>query len=468
MSRMRRPEGSIRRRADGRFEVRVQVGTNYSTGAAIRKSRYCATEEEATRLLHEMLADPDALKTHDLEHCSLNTWLQLWLRTYVAEAVRLSTFNSYRTYVDKHFAPVLGKIELKDLTPRKLQEFYNFKRSEGLSPKTIINMNLCLHKALDQAVKEGLLKSNPASALNLKRGSKPQISILTREQQSQLLRESRKHRYGVFVRLTLATGLRIGELVGLEWADIDLTHGLLYVRRSLGRQTKLDPTSPSGRTTLELSETKTENGRRTIPLLKSTIADLLAWREVQKADIARIGQNAFAHPEMVVTNEIGAYVEPRTMADHYHRMLEAAQLPHFTFHALRHTFATRALEQGMDAKTLSAILGHYSVSFTLDTYTHVLDEQKRQEIDRMAELFEPPAANGLCYPVVLTLGDAEVTATVPDFPEITLSASTLDDAVRAVTASLRETISGAYYPPTPTKPDDLIPLEGQIVMTVRI
>lgn len=384
----RRPEGSIRRRADGRYEVRVQTGINYSTGAPIRKSVYAHTEEEAQRLLYGLLADPSQAIKHVDDDCTLNEWLECWLRTYVADHVKQSTFTSYRTYVQKHFAPVLGQCKLRDLTPRKLQEFYNFKqKSEGLSPKTVINMNLCLHKALNQAVSEGLLKSNPASSLNLKRGRKPQITVLTRDQQARLLEESRKHRYGVFIRLTLATGLRIGEVCGLRWDDIDLSGGVLYVRRSLGRLSKMEDNPVGNRTELALSDVKSENSRRSIPLLRGICADLEAWRNVQRRDIERIGADIFAHPEMVLTNEFGGLIEPRTLSDYYHAILKAADLPHFTFHALRHTFATRALEQGMDAKTLSTLLGHYSVAFTLDTYTHVLDDQKRSEMARMEALF---------------------------------------------------------------------------------
>ena len=141
------------------------------------------------------------------------------------------------------------------------------------------------------------------------------------------------------------------------------------------------------RTELALSDVKSENSRRSIPLLRGICADLEVWRNVQRRDIDRIGADVFAHPEMVLTNEFGGLIEPRTLSDYYHAILKAADLPHFTFHALRHTFATRALEQGMDAKTLSTLLGHYSVAFTLDTYTHVLDDQKRSEMARLEALF---------------------------------------------------------------------------------
>lgn len=297
--RTRRPEGSIRRRADGRYEVRVQTGINYNTGAPIRKSVYADTEEEAQRLLYGLLADPGQAIKHVGDDCTLNEWLECWLRTYVADHVKQSTFTSYRTYVQKHFAPVLGQSKLRDLTPRKLQEFYNFKqKSEGLSPKTVINMNLCLHKALNQAVSEGLLKSTPASALNLKRGRKPQITVLTRDLQARLREDSRKHRYGVFIRLTLATGLRIGEVCGLRWEDIDLSGGVLYVRRSLGRLSKMEDNPVGNRTELALSDVKSEDSRRSIPLPRGICADLEAWHNVQQHDIERIGADLFAHPEI--------------------------------------------------------------------------------------------------------------------------------------------------------------------------
>lgn len=130
---MRQPEGSIRQRADGRFEVRVQTGINYDTGAPIRKSVYARSEEEARRLLHRMLAEPALARKLDAENCTLTEWLESWLKTYVANNVRQSTFNSYRTYVRNHFAPVLGKCRLKDISPPKAAGILQFQAGEGKS-----------------------------------------------------------------------------------------------------------------------------------------------------------------------------------------------------------------------------------------------------------------------------------------------------------------------------------------------
>lgn len=140
--------------------------------------------------------------------------MELCLTIYMKNALKQSTYISYEGYIKNHFKPAIGNVELKELTPHFLQMFYNYKAEGGLSPKIIINMNLCLHKTLDQTMKEGLISSNPASGINLSRGQKPQIEILTRSEQFALLRASYGHHYGVFIRLVLTTGLRLGELLG--------------------------------------------------------------------------------------------------------------------------------------------------------------------------------------------------------------------------------------------------------------
>ena len=303
--------------------------------------------------------------------------------------LKQSTYLSYESYIRVHLNPALGNIQLKELTPRILQQYYNYKaETEKLSPKTIVNLNLFLHKALSFAVAEGYINSNPADGVNLPRGSKPQIVILTRDEQARLMQCSYQHRYGVFVRLVLFTGLRLGELLGLRWEDIDFRTNMLYIRRTLNRLQKQDlPENYDGaRTEIVLQEPKTENSIRSIPLIPQVVQDLLSWRKVQQADQQMTGEN-YIDSGMIVTNPFGAYIEPRTFSDYYHEILDLAKLRHFTFHALRHTFASRALEQGMDEKTLSVLLGHYSVAFTLDTYAHVLNDHKWTGINLMEELY---------------------------------------------------------------------------------
>ena len=196
-------EGNIRHRADGRWEVRVTIGIDFATGEPKRISRYASTQEEAVKLLHELSFIRDTAP-RNFQTVTLGEWLDLCLEVYMKNTLKQSTYLSYESYIRVHLKPALGDIQLRDLSPRLLQQYYNYKaETEGLAPKTIVNINLFLHKALSYAVSEGYIPSNPAESINLSRGQKPQIEILTRDEQAQLIQASYQHRYGVFVRLVL-------------------------------------------------------------------------------------------------------------------------------------------------------------------------------------------------------------------------------------------------------------------------
>ena len=392
MSRRMNGEGTIRQRKDGLYEVRITSRPDPSTGRKKRVSRYAKTREEALRIRSELqlqygsgAAVPTSL--------TLGEWLPHWLELYARPSVRHSTYVSYEGYVRKHLVPALGALPLDKLIPADLQRLYLQKlQQDHLSPKTIANLHACLHRALQQAVKEQLILSNPCDAVDLPRKDAAEISVLTREQQAQLMQESYRHRYGVFIRLALSTGMRIGEIVGLRWSDVDLNNRILFVRSTLNRLPTVDGES---KTQLFVGTPKTKNGRRSIPLFDAIILDFWDWRKVQEAD-AQLARCAYENTGYVVTNEFGRPIEPRTFRDHYIRILRAAGLPHFTFHALRHTFATRAIEQGLDVKALSKILGHASVGFTLDTYAHLLDDHKQESMMLMQELYPQPVTQKPC------------------------------------------------------------------------
>jgi len=186
----------------------------------------------------------------------------------------------------------------------------------------------------------------------------------------------------------LFTGLRLGELLGLRWEDIDFRAGILHVRRTLNRLNKMKrPLQPGEPTTEIVIQTpKSQNSIRAIPLLPAVLQELQGWQYVQQKD-AELAGDQYNASGYIVTNPLGGMIEPRTFKDYYHQILQASGLCHFTFHALRHRFASRAMEQGMDPKTLSEIMGHYSVSFTLDTYAHVLDGHKQEAVALLGDLF---------------------------------------------------------------------------------
>ena len=160
--------------------------------------------------------------------------------------------------------------------------------------------------------------------------------------------------------------------------------------------------------------------------------ELLQWKNVQLSD-ARTAGEAYNDSGFIVTHQLGGYIEPRNFKDFYDQILQASGLGHYTFHALRHTFATRALEQGMDAKTLSTLLGHYSVAFTLDTYTHVLDSQKHEEMSLLEELFAAPTTPiHHSYPVIVSPSANRFVLTTIDFEELSVEADNIQYGIDCI------------------------------------
>lgn len=384
----RNGEGTIRQRTDGRWEVRISGGIDFATGHKMRVSRYASTEEEAVQALNQLRVQFGSSR-RKVSPMLLGEWLDFWLQTYMISSLKQSTYASYQTYARVHFKPALGEVPLKSLSTRILQQFYNYKfEEEGLSPKSIRNMNLYLHKALSQALQEGLIDSNPASGVTLPRARRPQVEILTRDDQAKLVQATYHHRYGVFVRLVLMTGLRMGELLGLRWEDIDFHSNMLHIQRTLNRLQKRDlPDTFSGnRTEIVIQEPKTENSIRTIPLLPQLIKDLMTWRSLQEMDRAAAGEQ-YQDTGMIVTNPMGGYIEPRTFKKYYDQILEIARLRHFTFHALRHTMASMLYFNGVDSISISKRLGHAQVSTTANIYAHVMEAADQKNADILADVF---------------------------------------------------------------------------------
>ena len=232
----------------------------------------------------------------------------------------------------------------------------------------------------------------------------------------------------------------MGELLALKWEDIDFSTAQLHVRRTINRLAKYEAHDGENKTEIVFGTPKTKNSRRTIPLTRTMADELTRWKQQQEQNKIRAGDK-YTDDGFIVTNEFGHYFEQKTFKDYYDRLLKDADIGHFTFHALRHTFATRALERGMDYKTLSAILGHYSVAFTMDTYVHSMDEHKRHEMDKMDDMFGMRysiSVENQPYPVLCTLSADGCTAHVPDFPKITTQAATLDAALLEVKQQIQK------------------------------
>ena len=465
MARRANNEGNIRQRPDGRWEARATGGIDFHTGEKKRISVYGQSQGEVLDKLRALEHDIHCKDITNPTSTTLLEWLNLFLDVYLKNNLKQSTYVGYRSYIDKHFAPAFPSLKLKDLNTRLLQDFYNFKfEEEELSPKTLANLNRFLHKALHQAVLEHYIGFNPCDGIILPRADKPNIEILTVDQQNRLISTTYQFRLGFFVRLAFATGMRIAEITGLRWEDIDLANRCLYVRRTLSRLPKVDYDGTGNSTEIVIQSPKTKNSIRMIPLIPQMVREFQQWRRLQMQEASE-NAGVYRDSGMVLTNPFGGYMEPRTLKDHYNSMLAASGIGHFTFHAARHTFATRAMERGMDAKTISALLGHASTSFTLDTYTHVLDTQRRDGMALMDDIFA--VQNDAPYPVVISQQGSEYLLDAVDFQGVSIVTGDVMKGIELLRQMIMDRYDGLMLPPA-TPYDSLVLQPSEQYLLLRL
>ena len=386
-------EGSIRKRKNGQWEGRYTIGYD-SHGKQKQVSVYGKTRAEVAKKINEKVSaiqNGTYIVPRDL---TLSEWLNIWLTSYAYIKVRPSTYASYQAYVERHVSPLIGGLQLQKLTTNQLQVFFNEKRMNGridgkggLSPKTIRNMYNMLHEALQQAVINKILSVNVSEGVVLPSKEEKEIIVFKPEEQRAIIEAARKDRLGFAIELDFFTGLRLGELCALKWSDIDLAAKEFRVRRTLQRVQKKssDIKAKGKRTQIVEGAPKTKKGNRVIPLTDTMLQKLLVHRARQLFEKQRLGK-AYNDNGYVFANEFGGLIEPNYLRKVYRRILKDAKAPLHHFHTIRHTFATRAIENDMPVKVVSEILGHSSVQLTMDLYCHPSVSAKRNVLEKMENL----------------------------------------------------------------------------------
>lgn len=386
----RRPNrtGNIYQRKDGRFEGRVHIGTDPKTGRNKRKSFYGKSEQEVKQQLRQYLAKVELGMCVEPDRITVGEWLDTWLEQYVKPTVRITTYENYEMFIRVHIKPFLGHVTLQKLRPNQLQRLYNEKQENGrvdgkggLSARSIRIMHTIIHSSLEQAIKEELVTRNVSKSTTLPKQEKKEIRVLTLEEQKRFMDLLEGDRLGVAFLMLLGTGLRRGELLGLRWQDVNLKNGIIHVQRQLV-QAKVD-----GKYQLIFQPPKTNQGRRTIPLPTWCLSSLKAHRAKQNEEKLSCG-SWYQDNDLVFATWDGKPLQPGNFERRFKKLIKQAQLPETNLHALRHTFATRLLEQNEHPKVVQDLLGHSQISLTLDTYSHVLPDQKQQAIAKLNFLAE--------------------------------------------------------------------------------
>ena len=370
-------EGSIRKRKDGRWEGRYVAGHD-EKGKPIRKNVMGKTQAEVREKLKAALEEAGAVDVTRVDEYTVGTWVLHWYKLYVQPNVRESTQRFYEGYIHQRVIPALGDIPLKKLTAGQVQQLYNDTRDHGrlrkdqkeknpgLSASYVRGLHTMLHDCLDRAVKERLIPRNPSDDCIIPKAQKAEMKILPQESIGDYLREAERRGVLPMFFLELCTGLRKGELVALRWEDLDRE------KRTL-RVDKQGVSVPGGG--VKVTRPKTETSIRTLSVSQEVVRLLVQEHEKHP-------ENPYMFPSPVT----GGMYYPDTINSLHDKILKGAGLPHVRLHDMRHTAATLMLQNGVDVRTLSAMLGHYDAGFTLRTYTHTTTKQQEEAADMMGSL----------------------------------------------------------------------------------
>ncbi len=380
----KRGDGSLHLRKDGRWEGRYVVGYD-EKGHPKTKNVLARTKGECAAKLKAL---KESLKGTEPKRpkgdMTFGAWLDHWYQRDCKPAIKPKTQADYENRIYQHIIPELGHIPLTQLTPSDFQQFYHRLKQggrllrveqygPGLSDRMVKSCHVTCRMALDKAVADRLLLKNPAATCKAPATHPREMSVLTGEEIQRLLIQAKEDGCYELLLLELSTGLRRGEILALQWDDLDFRTGALRVERQVQRI----------KGELVISQPKTRTSNRSV-ILPGPILRVL--ERCRKSGTSRW---MFPSPKKEDSPLDTAAVRITLTA-----VLKRAGCKHVRFHDLRHTFATNALEHGMDIKTLSAIIGHVSSATTLNVYAHVTDEMRQKaadRIDRGIAGVEPPA-----------------------------------------------------------------------------
>lgn len=381
-SRAAKGTGSIRKTSlisnGKKYEFWQARYTDPSTG--IQHATTGKTQKEVAQKMIEALNDINQGCYISPSKLTLGEWLDTWLEVYVAPSVKPYTTDSYRSACRVHIKPVLGKIKLSALSTLQIQRFYNQLLQDGLSPKTIKNINGVLHKAINQAVRIGELKFNPVDACDLPKVYKKEIAPLEQDDIRRFVAALQGHRHETLYAVTLFTGLRQGEVLGLTWDCVDFERCTLYINKQLQKTQKVGG---------DYVLVPTKNSRSRLITVAPFVIRLLQRRQKEQEKERLTAGDAWSNPDrLVFTNGIGSHLVHITVYKEFKEIVRALGYENARFHDLRHSYAVAAIESGDDIKTVQANLGHATASFTLDVYGHASQRMRQRSADRMEQYIQ--------------------------------------------------------------------------------
>ena len=367
---MSRHGENIYKRRDGRYEGRYVVGKT-ATGKTRFGYIYGYQYTEVRNELLRKKAGQLKKEEHAVRCCGilLRDWIGRWLGNELLGSVKESSYQTYLRQINVHLLPALGHLPLSEVTPAVVHGFVTQMEGAGFAHSTVKGALRLLNAALRSAQEEGLILKNPCRKIHVQPKEAAEQRVLNRSEQD-ALRSAAMNQNDLPTLLSLYTGMRLGEVCALKWSDIDWEKKTITVRRTAQRTASME-NREGRRTLLMISSPKSKRSHRILPVPDFLFALLKKSYPAADADAY-----IFGRPDRAA--------EPRTMQRHFQQLTRALGLSGVHFHTLRHSFATRLMELGVDIQTISALLGHQSAKTTLDFYGHSLSEQQLYAVSLLA------------------------------------------------------------------------------------
>lgn len=366
-----RNEGSVFQLPNRKWRAQI-----YNRGH--RLSKNAGTKTEALEWIRSMKSELD--KGYDYKGSSLllNEYLSGWLENH-SLTLRPKTAHQYRAVINNHILPAMGDKKIRDLRLLQIEGYYSSLLQKGLGPRTVRVVHNILHSALDKAVKYGLLIFNPTHGASLPRYSHGEMVVLDSYQVTQFLVSAQSSPNYAFFHLAITTGMRMGELFGLKWSDIQWNAGVLHVQR----QKQYVPGQGCS-----FIEPKTNAGKRTIKLGEGSL-DVLRRHKVHQTEQQKVVGERWRNLDLVFCSSVGSPGDASNIRVDFNRILDMAGLPRMRFHDLRHTAASLLLNNKIPVIVVSNLLGHSKPSVTLDIYAHVFHDMQGEAAEVMDKLVTP-------------------------------------------------------------------------------
>lgn len=376
---MARHGENIYKRKDGRYEGRYVTGkksngtTRFGYVYGMRytdvKKRLLEKKAEIQQTIH-----PEAA----VRGMTVEKWMRSWLETDLLGGIKASSYLTYQNQMNRHILPCLGRMQMASITPEMVHSFLECLQAKGLGENTVRGIYLLLSAAMRAALDDGIISKNPCRKICVKRGERVQQRVFSREEQKKV-EKTLSQGEDLTALFAMYTGLRLGEICGLRWSDINWENGTATVCRTVQRLKRMDTDKclkcGDAKTYLMIGSPKSPSSCRTIPIPTF----LLKRLEIQKKQ-----RSAAQLTTGYIFGTGMRAADPRTIQRRFAGVVRRLEIPDAHFHTLRHSYATRLLEMGVDVKTVSQLLGHSSAKTTLDCYAHSLLDQQRSAVAKLS------------------------------------------------------------------------------------